>query len=285
MTHTVSTTVDVEYATTDGASLQMDLHRPDVDAAVPVVVYFHGGGWARGSRKDGAEERLLAVAAQGVAVASVSYRLIDVATHPAQLEDARAAVRWLRRNATERGLQSERIGAWGASAGGWIALMLALTDDHAGGHADATVAWFPVTNLLTVAAERRAAELPLPPFMVGRPVPDMESGLLGLHSLDEDPELARAASPFSYAAAGATAATAATAATSLVSDGPGPILLMHGDRDGMVNLAQSTALHEALTAAGRDSQLMVVAGANHEDPSFHTPAVLATTAGFFTAAL
>jgi acetyl esterase/lipase len=235
---------------------------------VPSVVYFHGGGWARGSRKDNVEARIEPVAAQGLAVCSVSYRFTDVATHPAQLEDARAAVAWLRANGAEHGLATDRIGAWGASAGGWLALMLALTGDDPAGRADAACAWFAPAELATIAIERAAASLPLPPFLQGRKVPDMEAGLLGLTSIDDDLAAARAASPIAHA-----------------GTANGPILLLHGDHDGLVNVAQSVTLHEALLVAGADSQLLVLQGANHEDPAFHKPAVLAATAGFLTASL
>jgi acetyl esterase/lipase len=231
---------------------------------VPVVVYFHGGGFARGSRTDHMADRLVPVAAHGIAIASVSYRLVDIATHPAQLEDAEAAVAWLRENGSEHGLLTERIGAWGVSAGGWIALMLALTTSAV----QATAAWSPVTNLTALAAEREAADLPLPPFLQGRPAPAMEAGLLGLSSLDDDLPKALDASPVTHASAAG-----------------GPTLLIHGDTDGLVNAAQSLALHEALLSAGQDSQLLLLAGANHEDPAYQKPAVLGATAGFFSAQL
>ena len=235
---------------------------------VPCVAYFHGGGWARGSRKDSVDERLRPVAVQGLAVASVSYRFTDVATYPAQLEDAGAALVWLRENGADYGLRTERLGTWGASAGGWIALMLALTGPTAE-RADAACAWFPPTDLTTVAMERADAGLPLPLFMQGRgEVPDSEAALLGLSSLGDNLALALRASPLGHAAAA-----------------HGPILLMHGDADGMINVAQSLALDHALRQAGRDSQTLVLPGANHEDSAFHKPAVLAATAGFLTAHL
>jgi acetyl esterase/lipase len=233
---------------------------------VPCVVYFHGGGWARGSRKDNVDARLEPVAAEGLGICSVSYRFTDVATHPAQLEDAQAAIAWLRENGAEYGLATDRIGAWGASAGGWLALMSALTGEDPAQRADAACAWFPPTELATVAIEREAAALPLPLFMQGRRLPDMEAGLLGLDSVDDDLELARQASPIAH-----------------VAQAHGPILLIHGGDDGMINVAQSVTLHEALLAAGADSQLLVLPGANHEDPAFHKPAVLAATAGFLRA--
>jgi acetyl esterase/lipase len=231
-------------------------------------VYFHGGGWARGSRKDNVDARLEPVAAQGLAICSVSYRFTDVARHPAQLEDARAAVTWLRENGADYGLATDHIGAWGASAGGWLALMLVLTGGDPAQRADAACAWFPPTELTTVAIEREAAALPLPPFMQGRRLPDHEARLLGLGSVDENLVLARQASPIAHA-----------------SEAHGPILLIHGSGDGMINVAQSVTLQDALLTAGADSQLLVLPGANHEDPAFHKPAVLAATAGFLRASL
>jgi acetyl esterase/lipase len=235
---------------------------------VPCVVYFHGGGWARGSRKDNVDARLVPVAADGLGICSVSYRFTDVATYPAQLADAQAAIAWLRENGAEYGLATERIGAWGASAGGWLALMLALTGEDPAQRADAACAWFPPTELATVAIEREAAGLPLPLFIQGRKLPDMEAGMLGLGSVDDDLALARQASPIAHA-----------------GQAGGPILLIHGSGDGMINVAQSITLHDALLAAGADSQLLVLPRANHEDPAFHKPAVLGATAGFLGASL
>jgi acetyl esterase/lipase len=256
--------VDVEYANVDGTTLQLDIHRPHSNVPVPVVAYFHGGGFARGSRKDHVADRLIPVAAQGVAIASVSYRLTDVATHPAQLEDAKAAVAWLRANGATYELKTEQIGAWGVSAGAWIALMLGFTTATV----QAVAAWSPPTDLTTLASEREAAGLPLPPFLSGRPAPPMEAGLLGLTAITDDLEAVRQASPVTHAAAAS-----------------GPTLLIHGDSDGLVNSGQSLDLHHALLSAGHDSQLLLLAGANHEDPAYHKPAVLAATAGFFSAQL
>ncbi len=208
------------------------------------------------------------MAAQGLAVCSVSYRFSDVASYPAQLEDGRGAVAWLRENGAEYGLLTERIGAWGASAGGWLALMLALTGEDLAARADVACAWFPPTELATVALEREAAGLPLPLFLQGRPLPDREAALLGLNSVDDDLALAREASPLTHAA-----------------NAQGPILLIHGSGDGMINVAQSVALHEALLDADRDSQLLVLPGVNHEDVAFDKPAVIGATSGFLRSAL
>jgi acetyl esterase/lipase len=258
----------VEYTHAAGTSLCLDLHRPDNSERVPVVVYFHGGGFARGSRADHLQDRLLAVAAQGIAVASVSYRLTDVATHPAQLEDGRTAVSWLRAHGGKFGLSIGRIGAWGVSAGGWIALMLSLTGSDPSSSVQAVAAWMPPTDLATLAEQRDAAGLALPPFLQGRAAPAMEATLLGLDEISDDLAAARAASPLTHA-----------------PNAGGPTLLVHGDRDGLINPDQSVALHTALLESGHESQLMLLSGANHEDPQFQSPSVLCATAGFFSALL
>lgn len=279
MTVGVHTVSDLEYANVSGVSLQLDLHLPDARGGIPVIVYFHGGGWRRGSRKDTVGERLRPIASHGVGIASVSYRFSDAGIHPTQLHDAKAAVRWLRANGTRFGLRTERIGAFGASAGGWIALMLATTggkphfDGTLGNHAEvssaiqATATWFPTTNLATVAAEREAAKLPLPAFIPGTP-PPTEAWLLGLDNVAEDLAAAQAASPVTHASGAA-----------------GPVLLMHGTLDGLVNFKQSTAMHDALKSAGKDSQLLLLDGANHEDPLFQRAPSLAAVAHHFIASL
>lgn len=271
MSHSVRTFEDLEYAHVPSGALCLDLHRPQADIESPCVVYFHGGGWLQGDRKAAMYERVHPVVDRGIAVASVSYRFTDVATHPAQLDDARAAVAWLRDHASEFGLRGDRIGSWGASAGGWIALMLALTPAATPSEAvQAACAWFPTTDLTTAASDREAAGLPMPEFMQGRalPVPSFEARLLGAQSVADVPEAALAASPISHA--GTTGA---------------PVLLIHGDADGLMSDRQSRRLHDALLAAGADAQLLLIAGANHEGPEFHTPAVLGAVAAFFQANL
>ena len=107
----------------------LDLYLPeDTSGECPVVLYLHGGAFMVGSKANNAEERLIPVAQSGIAIASAEYRFSDVATSPAQVHDVKAAVRRLHANAAERGYDAERVGAWGESAGGYLALMLGLTD-------------------------------------------------------------------------------------------------------------------------------------------------------------
>jgi acetyl esterase/lipase len=270
---------DLPYATVDGRSLLLDLYLPEyADGECPVVLYLHGGAFMVGSKGDRAEERLLPVARSGIAIASAQYRFSDVASYPAQVHDVKAAVRWLRANAAEHGYRAEHVGAWGASAGGYLALMLALTagsSEHEGtlgehrehsSSVEAVTAWFAVTDLPLADAAGPPAGRELPPFIVGPPPrPSVLARLLGVDSVSEHAELARSASPAERAAG--------TAAS---------FLLMHGDRDGLVSEDQSRRMHDALTRADADSTLLLIAGANHEDPAFHHPAVLGAVAAFFT---
>jgi acetyl esterase/lipase len=270
---------DIEY----GPSLALDLYRPAAVEPRATVLYLHGGGWAVGHRTAYAPERLLPVARHGVAVASASYRFSDVATYPAQLHDVKGAVRWLRAHATELGIPGERIGAWGASAGGHLALLLGLTsgarelEGDVGGNLDrdsavqAVCAWFAPSDLVSLATAP-PSEHPLPPFAEGpSPDPPFPARLLGLRRIEDDPEAAHAASPLAFAARG--------------ERGGASYLLVHGDADGLVSDRESRRMHAALLEHGADSSLVLLAGANHEGPEFHRAHVLAGTAGFFLDAL
>jgi acetyl esterase/lipase len=269
---------DLPYATVDGRSLLLDLYVPEgADGECPVVLYLHGGAFMLGSKANNAEERLIPVARNGIAIASAEYRFSDVATYPAQVHDVKAAVRWLRARASEYGWSADRVGAWGASAGGYLALMLGLTADseeHEGAlgeHLDerssveAVAAWFAVADL-PVADLGPPPGRSLPPFIIGPPPqPSVLARFLGVDSVAANGELALSASP-AHRASGATAA----------------FLLMHGDADGLVGEDQSQRMHAALITAGVDSTLLMIVGANHEDALFHSPAALGAVTGFFT---
>ena len=278
---TVEVVRDIEYAQTDSGPLALDLYRPAGPERAVTVLYLHGGGWAVGHRTAYASERLVPVARRGVAVASASYRFTDVASYPSQLHDAKAAVRWLRGHGDELGLATERIGAWGASAGGYLALMLGLTAGSAelegsGGNPEqdssvqAVCDWFAPVDL--AEARTGGSEFPLPDFASGPPPdPSYSARLLGLRRIEDDLEAARAASPL-HLAGGARGDAQS-------------YLIMHGDHDGLVSDGQSRAMHAALVSCGVESSLILLGGANHEGPEFDRPAVLSAVAGFFLAAL
>jgi acetyl esterase/lipase len=241
MTPAIRRVPDIRYAEVPGfRPLELDLYLPPVSGPLPVVVYVHGGGWQRGTRRDPppliAADFYDQIAGQGFAVAAVDYRLSGEARYPAPLEDVRAAVSWVRDNASAYGLDAGRVSLWGDSAGGHLALLTALT----GAAVRAAVAWFPVTDLADMPSDLAAAG----------GVPDLgpdsrEARLLGAPAASV-PVLAREASPVAHAHAGAP-----------------PILLIHGTADDLVPAAQSIRLAQALRAAGASVELELVPGASH----------------------
>ena len=257
---------DLCYATVDGVDLCLDLHIPATPDAV-LVVYAHGGGFQLGDKADAEHERLLGVASHGVAVASINYRHAPSALFPAQIHDMKAAVRWLRGNGGGYGVRTDRIGVWGASAGGYLASMVALTaadpdlEGELGDYPDqssavqAAVVWFAPSDL--ASSGRRS---PLEKQIL---FPSFEAAVLGLDDV-----------------VGHTASTSPANALTRVSASAPPFLIAHGESDRIVPPAESAALHDALGRVGASSTLISLAGAGHEDPAFDRPDVQAMTAAW-----
>jgi arylsulfatase A len=117
------------YARYGDRELQLDLFKPkDQKGLLPAIIWIHGGGWKNGTRKGGAKMARYFAERNYVAV-SISYRLTGEAPFPAQIQDCKAAVRWLRAHAKTYGIDPERIGAMGHSAGGHLAALLATSND------------------------------------------------------------------------------------------------------------------------------------------------------------
>ena len=252
---------DLVYATVDGADLCLDIYRPGAQGT-PVVLYVHGGGWIHGDKHEDGDKRLAPLASHGVTVVAVDYRLAPDAVFPQQLHDLKGAVRWLRAHGARLGLDTGRLGIWGASAGAYLGSLLALSEDDSalegsvGGNLDqssavqAVVHWFGAADLAASAA-RSELEARLLPFR-------FEADLLGT----ADPvELAERARGFSL--------------LSRVSPQAPPFLIAHGDRDRIVPPSEGLSLHDALGRAGARSRLVLLAGAGHEDAEFDSPGSLA----------
>jgi arylsulfatase A len=151
---------DVTYVRYGDRSLEMDIYRPKGTwGELPAAICIHGGGWAKGDRTSHAKVAQ-ALAARGYVAATISYRLSGEAPFPAQIHDCKAAVRFLRANAKEYGIDSAHIGAIGLSAGGHLAALLATSSgvkelEGNGGNADfssaiqAAVPMGAQTNLLS----------------------------------------------------------------------------------------------------------------------------------------
>jgi arylsulfatase A len=132
---------DVTYARYGDRTLEMDIYRPKgAWGELPAIVCVHGGGWGKGSRANH-EKPAQALAARGYVTATISYRLSGEAPFPAQIQDCKAAVRFLRANAKEYGIDPKKIGAIGHSAGGHLVALLATSGEAKelegkGGNAD-----------------------------------------------------------------------------------------------------------------------------------------------------
>jgi len=245
--------LDLPYAATGNPRQRLDLYLPKSRARerLPVIVFFHGGAWRYGGKSDGAGRLMPFLRSGRYAGVSAGYRLSGEATWPAQIHDAKAAVRWVRANASRYGLDAERIGVLGRSAGGHLALLLGASGDvpelegEVGEHAGVSSQVAAVANFFGVA---ELLAMIGPPSDVDRTRADAPEALLLGGPLRENAEKAKAASPLSY-----------------VSPNDPPVLTVHGTLDRMVPYDQALRLDAALRAAGVPSYLVRVEGAGHGD--------------------
>jgi acetyl esterase/lipase len=253
-TFTVERSLDHAYAVADGRALHVDLYLPrDPTHPPPLVVWLHGGGWRAGDRRS-APDLSAHFASSGIAMASIDYRLSRDAVFPAQLHDVKVALRWLRDHAAEHGFDARRIGVWGASAGGHLAALAALTADPSLDPAvrAVVVAYAPIDFLAMDAqrdAQRIAADDPsafaLPQGARTGDADSYESRLIGA-PIGERPDLARAASPLTYVRRVASR-----------------FMIVHGVSDRAVPMKQSVELYQALEQCGNHVQLRLLDGLGH----------------------
>lgn len=238
---------DVAFCQPGGESLVMDLYFPagDPDDRVPVALFFHGGGWIGGTEDESGSAWLASLRGplveSGFLVASAEYRLAPTHQWPAQIEDAKCAVRFLRSRAVEYGLDAERIAAWGSSAGGHLAALLGTTEpgqfEGDGGHAGVSSQVSAVVDLWGPADLDDSAGWPL--------------GTLGAFATvfgadGFDAPVLTEASPVEY-----------------VDPGDPPFLIVHGVDDDIVPVEQSVSLADALVASGVATELILVQNAGH----------------------
>jgi acetyl esterase/lipase/cyclophilin family peptidyl-prolyl cis-trans isomerase/catechol 2,3-dioxygenase-like lactoylglutathione lyase family enzyme len=252
---------DIAYVTGGHARQKLDLYVPKNGRDLPLIVNIHGGAFKMGSKEDGVPLDYLG---QGYAVASLDYRLSGDAIWPAQIEDCKAAVRWLRANAGKFGLDPGRFAAWGASAGGHLAAMLGtaggVKDFEVGenlgvsSRVQAVVDYFGPTDFLQMDAHR------LPNGQVHDPADSPESELIG-GALQANKDKAARANPITY----------------VTRDAP-PFLICHGDADPLVPYHQSVLLEAALWRAGVPVTFYTVKGGGHG--RFNDPRVPELTRDF-----
>ena len=257
---------DVVYQTLPGYRPQIiDVYVPATPGPHPLVLYIHGGGWVGGhTRHSGAlgnfPNVLAALAAEGFTVASLEYRLSGEAKFPAQLQDAKAALRFLKDHAAQYRIDPARVGIWGGSAGGHLTALAALTchdtrlDPDAAKDlcATAAVTWYGVFDFAKMAVP-------------SRPNGDEAAARLLDCALPCPAERLAAASPVTY----------------IDSKDP-PFLLIHGTEDKVVPIDQSQRLYKVLQDNNVDATLVTVEGVGHDlEQMTSVPEVNATMIDFF----
>jgi acetyl esterase/lipase len=232
---------EVVYGKVGDRELTLHLARPkQLSAPAPVIVYIHGGGWRQGS-KDGHLEQIQEAAKHGYVSVSVGYRFAPDFVFPAQVEDVKCAVRWLRAHADELNIDPKHIGAIGYSAGAHLSMMLGTMDSSDGLEGDgpwqdqpskvqAVVAYFGPTNFLS---EYPSITIPI------------VEGFLG-GKLEEKKDAARLASPVTY-----------------VNAGDAPTLIFQGTKDILVPYEQAFEMATALTKVGVPGRVELLLGAGH----------------------
>jgi len=241
---------DVVYSVLPGfRPLVVDIYtRSGSGARRPLVLFIHGGGWNSGhTRHSGAlanfPAALALLASEGFVVASLEYRLTNEASYPAQLQDARAALRFLKANAAKYGIDPSRTGVWGGSAGGHLAALAALTcgEDRfdpapappGSECVQAAVIWYAPFDFATMLARAPAGD-------------DAMNALLRCKPAECTRAQVADASPAAH-----------------VDAGDPPFLLIHGESDAVVPVDQSRDAEKAFKAAGVRVEAIYFPGAGH----------------------
>lgn len=243
----------------DNRTLQMTLLVPRTDKPKPAIVYFPGGGFTTAAHNKYIEMRM-ALAEAGFVVAAVEYRTVPD-KFPALLIDGKSAVRYLRAHARQFGIDPERIGVIGDSAGGYLAQMVGVTGDDKeydqGEYLDQSSAVQAVTTIYGISNLMNIGE------GYSKEIQDIHASKAVTEAL-----LVHGTAFASYPGASILSDTAkAMNASSMghIREGLPPFLIMHGTADALVSPVQSAQLYKALKEKHNDVQYVEVEGAGHGD--------------------
>lgn len=237
--------LDLDYVTNAHERQRLDLYLPSGDN-LPLVIWIHGGAWLMGSKDDMVPLSLLS---KGYAIASINYRLSTHAIFPAQIEDCKSAIRWLRANADKYRLDPNRFGVMGASAGGHLAVMVGTTGDvkefdvgenlNYSSKVQCVVDLFGPTDFIQMDDYRlRDGQI--------HNLPDSPESLLVGGNIQENKDKVAKANPITY----------------ITKDAP-PFLIIHGDSDPLVPHHQSILLEQALSNVGVPVKFHTVKNGGH----------------------
>lgn len=237
---------DVVYAIApekDGRSIELTMDTAFLKQSdgkpMPVIVYIHGGGWSMGSKEAGLRQSV-ALALGGYFATTINYRLTGQATYPAAVHDCKAAIRFLRAHAGELGIDPNRIGVWGHSAGGHLAALLGTSGNT--NILDGTVGADPTIS----SAVQCVVDISGPVDLSSDAPQGMISQWLGGPVRDHQ-DLAKQASPLTY-----------------IDKNDPPVLILHGTDDPLVNMQRhAEVFHKALKEAGVEVEFMPIEGAGH----------------------
>ncbi len=271
MSHIAKQHIDVAYATRS-ESQKLDIYIPDGEGVFPAVILVHGGGFLSGD-KESENYWVRHLVQRGFVAATINYRLSGEALFPANIQDVKAAIRFVRGNADAYQVDPDAIGLWGTSAGGNLASLAGTTggveelEDLTLGNADessrvqAVVNWYGPTNFLTM--DRYLIESGM-----GEPG----------HSRTESPESRVLGAPIA-SVPGLVAA--ANPETYITADDP-PLFIQHGTHDDTVPVQQSIIFAQKLRdVVGEDGvTLVLLHGAGHGGREFRAPENLARLMAF-----
>ena len=238
---------------------------PEPPEKFPLIVYIPGSAWLKQVLLLKLS-RAIKVCQRGFAVAIVEYRPSTLTPFPAQIEDAKTAVRYMRKHAGEYNIDVNNIAIWGDSSGGHTAVMAGITDDgvldnRTYGEFSASVKcivdWFGPTDIAAMNDY---------PSSMDHANPDSPEGLLiGRVDVLENPELAQKTVPMNY--------------LTKEKDVP-PMLIMHGDVDDVVHFNQSCRLYDKLREMGQDVTMYKLEGSGHGTGGFASVEAIDTVCDF-----
>lgn len=253
--------------------LKMTLFVPRTKEKKPAVLYFPGGGFTSADHEKFLEMRY-ALARAGYVVAACEYRAVPN-KFPALLEDAKAAVRWMRAHASEFGVDANRIGLLGDSAGGYVVQMAGATNGEknwdvgdfkeVSSDVQAVVSIYGISDLTTIGEgigneNVHASAAVTEALLLNGPAFKDFAGA----SVNADPQKAKAASPIGH-----------------VDGTEPPFLLMHGSGDKVVSPLQSKKMFEVLQNKKVEAEYVLVRGAEHGDLPWYQPGVISRVVNFF----